>query len=617
MAFIFKATQIVGEIEEVRSSHARFDERAVILLEVSSEAKDQAQTLFDRIYSYLLSNPVSSLDRLSQILALYEANHYIKTLIITIFHENVLYLGLIGEGVVFLKRNDTVASLLTQKGTVSGFLQKHDQLFISSNGFISVIPIEKQRDLFAKHDVSQFSSVFTPLLSQKNHSGAIGMGIAVVEKEEVVPAFFSSPKSDELDGRVDEFHEEETVQEQDMREGVPFFQNLISKIPFKKIFHDSNEEIFETEQQKQSKRIIAVIASILLVLLITSIFLGLNTRSNKVKVETLNKTVEVVTHQIDEASSLIDLNPVRARSLLGEANTSLSGIMGEFAKGSTEYKTVQELLQKIDEQTQLASRIKKITTPGEFFDIGLLKKDGVGQNMALYNNNLVIFDTQNKAIYKLSIDNKQSAILAGESTLKDPIDVGIHGSFVYAVNTGGVISIDVGSKNTKVIIQKDSEWGTIKNIVAFAGNIYLLDTNKNQIWKYIAVTDGFSARNAYLNSDVTVDLSKSKAFSIDGSIYVTDGQNIKKFTQGQPDTFTFQEMVDNPIDIVSIFTNDDSKNLYLLDKGLGRIITTDKKGVYLGAYEWEGLKKASALVVSEEDKKALILSGNKIYSLPL
>ena len=55
----------------------------------------------------------------------------------------------------------------------------------------------------------------------------------------------------------------------------------------------------------------------------------------------------------------------------------------------------------------------------------------------------------------------------------------------------------------------------------------------------------------------------------------------------------------------------------LLDKGNDRVVVVNKSGEYYSQYRWPGIGGVTHLVASEEEKKILLLAGNKIYEIEI
>ncbi|MBU3978900.1 hypothetical protein KKE68_04340, partial [Patescibacteria group bacterium] len=114
------------------------------------------------------------------------------------------------------------------------------------------------------------------------------------------------------------------------------------------------------------------------------------------------------------------------------------------------------------------------------------------------------------------------------------------------------------------------------------------------------------------------DLSKAQSLSIDGSIWILmqDGK-ILKFTRGESENFTITGL-NKPLKNPSkIFTDRNTDSLYILDNGNGRILILDKNGQYQNQYNADILQNAKDFEIIEKDQKALILTEDKIWEIPL
>lgn len=602
--FTFKTAIVRGNIQgKTCWAQAICEDKLYILLEVETgedTPEIAGEKLLDQIQKALYLHPPTSLAILDKLLTQCKEKTEITTLIIGSLHENILYLGAVGKAMVLLKRDKNIATLLLGESSISGYIHPHDVLFSSTKEFLGIIPNSLQKELLHKASIEDIAKSASPLiLSAEDSSGCLAL---VSEIEQLSP----SPLP---------------IEQSSFRSDAPLaqrhsFKSLFSKFNISRLLKEESV-IPEDEKTIKSKRMLATIAAILILLLIASIFFGFNTSVNRVKNADFTKNTDLVSHEINEAQSLIDLNPARARDLLSSAKSTLISLQKQFDKGSKEYHQIDDLLQKVNQTTETASRVYKLSTVPVFFDITLLKASGTGTKLAFYQGKMTILDTQNKAAYMLTSETKQSDIVAGERTVKESKVIGIHGSTIYLLNTDGIVALNITSKSSQVVIKKDDVWGDISDLVAFAGNIYLLDRGKNQIWKYIATESGFTPRQSYLDNDVKADFSQYISMSIDGSIWVGGRNTIGKFTQGRPDQFTIQNVVGDITSVSAIFTDDNSKNIYILDKNAEKIFVLDKTGIYQEAFQWSGLKSASSFIVSEDQKKIFILSGSKIYAIEL
>ena len=573
-----------------------------ILLEIEGteekSANDWGKEILDLLLTKITNFPKINLEVLNELINWVKKIKSVKSLTLGFLEAEILSLVNFGNGEVLLRRNGQMGTILQSGQAASGKVMAGDRLFFTSNKFLSCIDKDQQKELLKLESLTEIAE------------NAYGMLIACKE------SFGSIALLADLEGKVLPEEKEAVLPVLSKKD----YKNMLAQKWQKMllIFSDMKASFWQEDDESKPKRTLLTIAVILILLLIASIFLNINHSQSTNRQNHLKQVVDLVSHQYDEAVSLIDLNPSRARILLSDSKLSLSSIFKDFPKNSNEYKQINEWLNKIAEKEVAAYKIHKFMIVPVFFDMNLIKSGGSGGKMALYQKSAVILDLKNKAIYSLSLDTKQASIFAGSEIVKEAQTITTHGKSAYILNADGITQVDIPSKSAKVAIINDKNWGEITQLYAFAGNLYLLDGKNNAIWKYIATENGFSGRTSYLNSDVSVSLDKTRKMIIDGSVWViTNSGSIMKFTSGRPEVFSFKGIEDNISDISSIFISDEEKYLYVLDKHSQRILVFDKEGNYQSQYQWEELKNADELVVSEEEKKIYVLIANKIYAIDI
>lgn len=595
MELIAKTVKIAAESNEKHFGSCFAENGLFVLLEVEGDEKDNAASLGRNILDSFLTSFTNQKEKnLADLTSLLhkteETANLLKTITVGILKGEILYLGNKGSGEVLLNRGGKIGQILFSNETSSGKVKSGDILLFTSKTFCHALSQEKKWELLKMNDWQKVAEV-----------GSSPGAAALI----VTFASFSSPKKSFFT----------TIAGIRQLVGVKIYQGWQKFCWF---VRKTRSHLWENEVEEKPRKTLLTITIILIILLTASIFLNINYTRQTQKHKRLSSVLELVSHQYEEAASLIDLNPIRARTLLSDSKLTLSPYLSEFPKTSNEYKQIKEWLDKIAEKEVTAYKIYKLTSVPLFYDIALIKEGGGGQNIAAYRQAKAILDTKNKVVYSLSSDTKQASIIAGSEAVKETKTIAIHGKTVYLFTSEGIVSVDISSKTAKTVIKTDEKWGEITSIAAFGGNLYLLDRKNNAIWKYVATETGFTSRASYLNSDVKVNFSKAQQMVIDGSVWVLNFPGeILKFTRGLGEPFTFKGLADTLSNIEAIFTSDVERNLYALEKSSFRILVFDKDGTYLAQYQWDGLKEASDFVVSEEEKKIFVLSGSKIYAIEI
>jgi hypothetical protein len=165
------------------------------------------------------------------------------------------------------------------------------------------------------------------------------------------------------------------------------------------------------------------------------------------------------------------------------------------------------------------------------------------------------------------------------------------------------------------------EWRYPQLIGSYFGNFYLLDSQSNQIFKYLPTADGGYSNPPTAWFQIDVDLAGVVDMAIDGYIYLlyADGR-ILKFMGGELAPFEQTELDEHePLrSPTAIFTGpeEEVKFLYVADAGNRRIVQFSKEGQFIRQFkaaEAGVFDQLKSLHVDEIGSKLYILSGNTLY----
>ncbi len=358
--------------------------------------------------------------------------------------------------------------------------------------------------------------------------------------------------------------------------------------------------------------VLSLVVALLALLLVGSIGFGIRKQSEKNEMNKRELSLAKISHLYDEGIALVELNTIRARELLKEAEALTKE---ELSRTSDEKEKaeLEALLIKISEGTRVALRSMGIT-PTSFYELDLVKPGGEGSSFVLSHDTLIVLDTKNAVLYKIGLGTKSAKIIIGTKELTV-------GRFIAEINgeififADGIYQLPQEGTALKKIFNKDPEWGSIVDMDRYGGNLYLLDSGKNEIWKYVAIESGFSDKKTYLLPDTQKDLRNSQDLVIDGLVWVAGEKGVVQFNQGR-DTSWHIKGLDTPLGRhLRVYTSESTSGIYIFDTDNKRVVVTDKEGVYLAQYRWEEGLMVSDMVVVEEFRKILLLSRGTIYAI--
>ena len=309
---------------------------------------------------------------------------------------------------------------------------------------------------------------------------------------------------------------------------------------------------------------------------------------------------------------------MKGRERLSYAKDQLSPLVAGISPASTEGKAVLRLYKNIVAQLTIASQVYRVE-PELYYDLSLLKSGASIGAIGPDSDVVGLLDTAGPTIVVLTFSSKNAQVTAGGEGFRGARLITIHGGTAYVLVEDGIHRTTVSEKKTtSTIIRKDPEWGTIGSLEYYGGNLYLLDTGKSRIWKYVATEKGFSETREYLNPDTLPDLSLATGMVIDGGVWVgTKDGRILRFLQGKEQTFAPRGVEPVLGKMLVVTTTEENKNLYVLDADNKRVVVLDKDGIYLSQYVWTGPLAPTQLMASERMKKIVLLGGGKLYSIEL
>jgi len=304
------------------------------------------------------------------------------------------------------------------------------------------------------------------------------------------------------------------------------------------------------------------------------------------------------------------LNPIRAKSLLIEAQDAFKTYQEDNPDNQSQ--PVKEAGEKINQLLAQVSKEYQITEAEAFSDLSLIKDDFKAKLWGLTDEEAVILGQD--AVVSLDLDKKQTQVIAGGEETKEA-------DFIGSVSAWAVLASDkelsvIDKTKQRVIDTIGLEEAEVTDLAGYAGNIYVLDSQNNQIWRYAGLSDGLAKAKEYFSGEP--DLEEAVSLAIDGSVWIMFNQGeIVKYTRGKQEAFTVAGL-DKPFNQpIKLFTDENQDDLYILDHKNTRVVVIGKAGEYQAQYIWPGIAGAKDLLASEKLGKIFILTENKVYSFEI
>jgi hypothetical protein len=512
--------------------------------------------------------------------------------------DKLLYVVMSGGSRLMLLRQGQMKTIFGKGESGSGYLEDGDVLLLGTEEFFCLV----DQEIIKKALIASSPEEAVEILAPAVHGQADGSSAAIVFK-------ISSLKK-ETDNKVSLGMEERIIKEKRNFElGKKFKEKIISLIISADEGLKKRMIYLKSKKEKnfRSQRTLFSVALILLLILGVSVFFGMKQRHGS----DLTGQTAVLLNQAqikkEEGEALKTLNPAKSQQLLAEAQN----LVGEIERlgGQTEdFLRFKEELNNL-----LATSLREHEVEGNlFFDLELIKAEAEGKDFLLADEQLIILDEKQKAVYGVGLKDQKSTILFGGDKIQGAALIAQAGNNLYVLADEGLLK---EGRLPELEFKKDEDWGKIIDMKGFTSSLYLLDA-QGEVWKYPAIEGGFGEKQRWLQEKAA--FSSAVSLAIDGSLWVlTKDNQVLKFLQGQKDVFVLSGLNKPFFEPSVIFTDFDCQNLYILDKGNARIVIISKNGEYQAEYRWSELSQVQDLVVVEAEKKIFCLLGSKIYLLEM
>lgn len=512
---------------------------------------------------------------------------------------NVVFSSAGGGTKVIISRNGSLATILDSTSNVvsaSGYPKTGDVILLGTKTFFEKFTSGTIKEGLENHDPESAAESFAPVLHEADNVGTVGAAIVKFNEERVDAPVVS----------VEEPPQKPQMTFENAKSSFSgFISGLVKKIPARRIYV---REPMNDEVVSQSKRLTFTVAIALIVILAISIGFGIRQK----KINDLKKQyqgiLEQASQEVDQAISLASVSPDQSRELFADSMQKLDQIDALNIKDPK-----VELLRSRINESRGAILGEYEVTPEAFLDLGLLSSGFKGDSLSVSGGNIYILDRMGKRIVSVAISTKKSKVVAGPGVIDEALDLAAYEDRVFVLGGDGIY--EIGTTKDKVI---NKVWGGDAFVRAFAGNMYVLDKSGNAIYRYAGSGNTFGDKQDWLAASTQADFSDAKSWGIDGSIYVLyPNSRVLKYSRGSPQSFRISSVIPEIGSVDALYADPDNQDVYLLDRAGKRIVVVDKNGQYKAQYVNDAIANVTNLVVSEADKKIILLTEDKLFSVDI
>jgi hypothetical protein len=345
------------------------------------------------------------------------------------------------------------------------------------------------------------------------------------------------------------------------------------------------------------KKVISVLALILLLAFGFLVFRGKNQRQLKESEVTLAKIQE----KVDSAKLLIPKDDKKADELLKEAFEEILPLTKE---GSPIKEDALKLKGDIEKNLYTLNKLEIIQEPQVFSEID--PKKFIPQKMVKLGKELYLFSPLSENLFRINEKGEGTLIPTEQkfnlATASDNIILFTKPNIVTPLEQKP-FSLTLPSPETDFV-----------DLAFFKNNLYFLDAKSGEIIKY---PFGESLEGKpYLDSK-TKRVVDGKSIAVDGSVWVLDGKNgIHRYYGGIYQGALELNIFPYPKSFKKIFASFALPHrIFILEPEENRIIIISETGQIIKQFKSEKFDNLKDFAVSENGKTIYLLNGQKIYQI--
>lgn len=350
------------------------------------------------------------------------------------------------------------------------------------------------------------------------------------------------------------------------------------------------------------------------------LFAGISFARRSQQLNEANEALTPLSAMLQSAREDVNTNPIAARQEVSQVIGQLEQMETAWKDKPTGQKQVIALLNEARQLYQDISGREEFKELNQFYDLRLTAPgEGTFLAQASFNegDQAVFVDKDRKESILLELGTKQfqRQKVADDVNVKD---VTLEGNTVWMLG-GGLRSISQASGSaTKTVRPEEDANRAAAFIQSYGPNVYVLNPDQQTIYRYAPSDSGYGEPTNWIRSSQGISFDQVTSMAIDGDVWLgtRDGQ-IKKLTTGRPVEFTVTGLSEGFSSSLIVVTDEDTDNLYVLEPNKSRVVVLNKTGEYLREFKSASLAAASDILVDEDSKLLLAVSGSLLLSLPL
>jgi outer membrane protein assembly factor BamB len=154
---------------------------------------------------------------------------------------------------------------------------------------------------------------------------------------------------------------------------------------------------------------------------------------------------------------------------------------------------------------------------------------------------------------------------------------------------------------------------SVQAIAAYSGNLYLLDAEGGEVWRYLPAGDGYDSERGGLLGGIAID--DASAIAVDSDIFLLgESGGVRRFQLGVEQRALLRGLDAPPASSAAVAVSTANGRVYIADRGGQRVVVSARSGDFVAQYRHPRFFDLRGLTLSADGTEVLVLTGDGIFA---
>ncbi|MBT4124316.1 MAG: hypothetical protein HN981_04520 [Candidatus Pacebacteria bacterium] len=532
------------------------------------------------------------------------------------------------RGSVLLKRKEKVGEILSSEGSlriIEGNFQKQDLFILVTEQAKKVFP--ELKNLL----VSKPEHIATKLVANLQEEKDSALTALVLLEDSTLNEDTSAPeKEGELRSKRN-YPGVQITKSKKLSFNFSFMgrklvkvlnssSQILKKSPsiIKRLFKKPSFLTEKIESENNSKNFSIFLKGTFIVITILVGIIFWKQQSLQKELKPILPTLQNIDQRFETLLTQSTSDPLATRTGIRSLLHELEDLISQNQDKQQVLEEIKKHYQKIQDFSETISGVETQGPLDPFFDLRLTEPSFVTKETSINGTTLFALDAAGKYGITIDLDTKKTKKFSLEVIEKQINNIALNEKILYTLGNG-IHSFEVSDSENHNQLKEEGDsdrGGTFLQV--YSSYLYIFNPEKRNIYRYVVKDGKLSEPIGWLIDKQNLDFTNIESMIIDGDVWLSNKKGeILKYTQGQKQDFSAQNLpqpFDGPIKLA---TNEESDFLYILDKNNQRVVVLQKDGTFVKEITSESLSSGENIVALEDETGILVISGSLIYKISL